>query len=821
MMKAFVATAALLVSTPPAPGAASVHGSLDGLTAPGAVGGAVGWAADDGDPLRPVTVRFYLDAQPPQGVLLGSTVTDQPRPDLKIAGVHGFSFTIPDTHLDNATHRIFGFAVDNGTGALVSLLTSPKTGRLRCGFSTCPTLPISSNAGGVSIRAVGRAEFVWQHSVDSCGPGDGADSPARAFRDASGRVILTAANAGSTYRRVGTSLDNVKMDCAGGSIMGNGNDTSYTKMQDNEWPNGPYSLDGTRVYTLVHNEWHHPELLNPRCKPGDAWVNGITVAESTDGGRRFSHPADYKVREPPAWSDAFMCGQGNATGGSQFGSFEPTNIVEKDGYFYAIFDYISAPVAPYTSGRGPAVGDCVMRTKDLAKGSAWQVWMGNETWASAHTTEACRVIENDPGMDLKTLSYNTYLQAFIGVGEADSGAGFGYALSTDLVTWSPFVPFLASNASWGGSIPQGSGAYISLLDPTEAGLNLERSGREPYVYMTLLQNWPHYDIIRQRISITRAGLKSDDVAVAPDEIFFQTRHSMSVASAPNTSAATPPPWLYGRGISRFDTHGKFFMTVGRPEDEEFFSCKSPLLVPNQPYSSDSSFNICGTYDNPDNDGPTKPGTGYNYTNMFTATAFAAGNNLDVNAIVGTIVARKANTGGAGIGGMGHAEHRMAVAHGIELEADCHAPGTNCDQARSALFLAGGGNGGLAIQSFQEWRSSAAVNSPRQGILLGSGVPINPFQSAGGAVMRSAGKHVRADFGIDLRQMVANKASFASEGFTVDGTGHVTAATFRCAAHGTTPKELCATAAAQAATIAAQEGRIQRLEAAVARLELLF
>jgi polygalacturonase len=279
-----------------------------------------------------------------------------------------------------------------------------------------------------------------------------------------------------------------------------------------------------------------------------------------------------------------------------------------------------------------------------------------------------------------------------------------------------------------------------------------------------------------------------------------------------------PPWRSSRGVSRFDAHGRFSMTVNEPDNNQFFSCHTPLWVPNQPYTNDSQFNICGTYDNPDNDRPTKPGTGYNATNMLTATAFAAGDNLDVNAIVGVVVARKDNTGGAGMGAMGHAAARMAVAHGIEIESDCHSPGTNCDEARSALFLAGGGSGGLAIQSFQEWRSSAAVNSPRQGILLGSGVPFNPFQSAGGAIMGSAGKHVQADFGIDLRLMVANKAAFASEGFAVDGAGKVTSDAFRCA--GSSAKELCAAADGQAATIAAQDARICSLESAyaVARLE---
>eukprot|EP01044_Picomonas_judraskeda_P013099 COSAG03_NODE_1946_length_3315_cov_12.061878_6_plen_137_part_00 len=88
-----------------------VHGSLDGLSPTPVASGAVGWAMDEADPLLPVTVRFYLNDRPPAGQLLGSTVTDQPRPDLKVAGNHGFSFAFPDKCLDNATHAVWAFAV--------------------------------------------------------------------------------------------------------------------------------------------------------------------------------------------------------------------------------------------------------------------------------------------------------------------------------------------------------------------------------------------------------------------------------------------------------------------------------------------------------------------------------------------------------------------------------------------------------------------------------------------------------------------------------------------------------------------------------------
>ena len=81
-----------------------------------------------------------------------------------------------------------------------------------------------------------------------------------------------------------------------------------------------------------------------------------------------------------------------------------------------------------------------MRTHDLSKGSAWQVQTGDGTWAGASVTQHCVVINHDQALDIKTLSFNTYLQAYLGVG--DYGGRYGYALSPDLANWSTFVPFL-------------------------------------------------------------------------------------------------------------------------------------------------------------------------------------------------------------------------------------------------------------------------------------------------------------------------------------------------------------------------------------------
>ena len=193
------------------------------------------------------------------------------------------------------------------------------------------------------------------------------------------------------------------------------------------------------MLACCRQEWHSPETVDPRCHPGNAWVNSVTVATSTDGGRRFAHPADYKIRSPAPWRKGFFCCSPSCS--VQFGSFEPSNIVAKGKYFYALFNYISAPVTNATA-RGLIQGTCIMRTAELGKGSAWKVWTANASWGRE---EDCTPIVSE---DIKTFSYNTYLRRYMGVGY--QGSTMGYVLSEDLLSWSAFVPFFSV------PIPQGA-----------------------------------------------------------------------------------------------------------------------------------------------------------------------------------------------------------------------------------------------------------------------------------------------------------------------------------------------------------------------------
>lgn len=473
--------------------AASFTGALDTFLS----GSAGGWALNNSNQAQAVTVRIYLNAPYNQGGLLAGSVTaNQPRPDLNkggIVGDHGYTFSIPKQFLDGQSHSLYVYAVGPGE-SLVSLSGSPKTAALQCGLSHCPVVPIQSNDGSVKVETVGNAETVFDHTTDACSPKDVPDTAARAFRDASGHVsLLSTEGTVANYRSIGLTLDAVKHSCD--VLMRPADNPNYDASTYHEWIDAPYTLDGSTVYSLVHNEWY-PTLIDKQCVWG--WVNSLTLVTSTDGGAHFSHPPDYKVRVPAVpWSKSFTC-TNPFPNDAKYGSFEPTNIVAKERFYYSIFFYQKDP----TTGPKIVNGNCLMRTQDLAHGSSWQVWAA-QGWAPALTTPHCDFLSPQAlsGAYIKSISYNTYLKAYVGLVTAYTAGvgGTGYTLSQDLINWSKPVLFLQNQ-----NVPQGIVAYPSLLDPTDTSRNFEMSGREPYVY---LMRWDgsslNRDLIRQKIRFTK------------------------------------------------------------------------------------------------------------------------------------------------------------------------------------------------------------------------------------------------------------------------------------------------------------------------------
>lgn len=169
-----------------------------------------------------------------------------------------------------------------------------------------------------------------------------------------------------------------------------------------------------------------------------------------------------------------------------------------------------------------------------------------------------------------------------------------------------------------------------------------------------------------------------------------------------------------------------------------------------------------------------------YSNMISPTVYVEDPLLDINVIVGTVVARRNGTGGAGIVGVGKSHTTGGVAHGSEIAAVCHAQGVgaaDCTDTRGILFSVGGGNAvagqtSQANYAMMEIRSYAAINSLKYGLIFdssGSG-GVNPFQPTGSTAIGVTGTAVRFDYGVDFRAATVNTCSFASTSFCIGPAG---------------------------------------------------
>ncbi|HEV3245287.1 MAG TPA: FG-GAP-like repeat-containing protein [Candidatus Paceibacterota bacterium] len=355
---------------------------------------------------------------------------------------------------------------------------------------TLPQLPIHSNDGNIEVDPIGTPQIVFDYATAPCPVGYIPDTPVRAFRDANGNVNLLS-EATTNYRFIGPALDSVQIDCT--PIMRSADNTSFNAFTYHEWIHSPYTEDGQTIYALVHNEWY-PSLLYPQCAAGAAV--STTLAISTDGGATFSHPGDYLVRTAVSWDASFSCTANDST---DYGSWDPSNIIKKDGYYYVFFNNAADP----NDGMDTAI--CLGRTQNLAVGSSWQVWTANG-WASALTTPQCLDLFGQVGSNetVMYVSYNTYLGSYVAL-RNNNYDQIEYQTSQDLIHWSDPVIFLKqSPRTWQLS-------YGAILDPNDTSRNFEDSGQTAYLYFT----WDHTndpidpnpalgrDLIRQEIKFTK------------------------------------------------------------------------------------------------------------------------------------------------------------------------------------------------------------------------------------------------------------------------------------------------------------------------------
>ena len=337
--------------------------------------------------------------------------------------------------------------------------------------------------------------MVYRYASQHCDKDDVPDSFARAFRNASGQVVLIDSSSESR-RAVGPSLDSVAHRCP--LIYNSHLHPEFDQFTYKEWLVAPFTPDGSTVYSLVHNEWY-PSARYSQCARDAAggWINSITMAVSHDGGASFALPADYVVLQPPIdWSSSFRCaGPNNTSNSTIYGDFGSSNIIERQGYYYSYYTYRPPPGGP---GR---LGECVMRTRNIADASSWEVWTGSGFLKSRRAV--CEPLLRLGGH--ASVSFNTYLGLYVMSWNNAKGAFF--QTSSDLLSWSQPFMFEGSNTAaflfFQFSRPNGGPnvfmAYPSLLDPTDTSRNFSNTGQSPYLYYTINHNGIDRDLYRVQV----------------------------------------------------------------------------------------------------------------------------------------------------------------------------------------------------------------------------------------------------------------------------------------------------------------------------------
>lgn len=356
-----------------------------------------------------------------------------------------------------------------------------------------PPRPVAAAAAGMGVMVTGPLEVVFDWSADRCERYNIPDLPARAFRDDAGQVNLIISH-NTTYRMTGPDFDTLAMDCA--PVMQSTYDSDPAQYAHYEWLAAVYALGAGVVHGLVHNEHHGNELVSAQCPSGRydrCWYNTVTAVRSDDGGAQFAHlraaPA-HRVAgiEKPYVPDAGI-----------FGAFSPSNIIARDGYYYAFIKLQTYPLGFQHV--------CLMRTDDLGDPTAWRFWdrLGFEGVfvdpyrsddARALGASVCPAVALDQIAEMyEGISWNTALQKYVLVGTSNDPArdpnvyGFYVAFSDDLVTWTRRTPVVEARLPWRTDDPTAPVyLYPTLIDHDSPSRNFETTGATGYLYFTRLNN---------------------------------------------------------------------------------------------------------------------------------------------------------------------------------------------------------------------------------------------------------------------------------------------------------------------------------------------
>jgi hypothetical protein len=355
---------------------------------------------------------------------------------------------------------------------------------------------------GPNVKTLRSPQMVFDWTTDRCTDDDIPDMAARAFRDYTGRTQLIATHyVNHRYRWYDLNgMNGATHSCT--TLIASYHNPDPSAYNDLQWLGSPYTIDGRNVFNLMQSEWRgwaYPGQCDPSLQ-GSArnacMYSAIVESKSTDGGDGYTRgAAPQDLVAPSQYRYAPTTGHA--------GFFHPSNIIYRpDGYYYMLIGAAGYQAQPS--------GVCLLRTRTLWDASSWRAWDGNgfnvrfidpyvET-SEPPQNHVCASVQYLNEQMSTSVTYNTYFGRYIATGagshvDPTTGAtvnGFWYQLSSDLIHWGPMNLLMQGPTDLNHQCSDGDSiSYPSLLDPTSPSRNYDTTGREPYLYYTVMHYAPN------------------------------------------------------------------------------------------------------------------------------------------------------------------------------------------------------------------------------------------------------------------------------------------------------------------------------------------
>lgn len=322
-------------------------------------------------------------------------------------------------------------------------------------------------------------EIAFDPAQHRCDDSDMPDVNARAFRDASGNIVMFALY-DSNHALKGPAFDALRLDCH--SALESHFDADPARYDDRSFLTATWTFDGRTVVGLVHHEYHADN--HGRCSVKSdlgCWYNSVLATRSTDSGANFLRAKPLVVASAPFPQNV---GQGRHRG-----FFNPSNIFSDGSYEYFF--------AATTGWDGQSDGACLFRSATPENSASWRAYDG-QSFSVHYDDPYAKPFAAPPpcapispfvfpvGAVVRERGNGLWLAVFAAKQNADIYPvdGFYYAEATDPLHWSE--PHLLQAGPTLYSDPCTSGptliAYPSLIDPAARGRNFDDVGANPYLY---------------------------------------------------------------------------------------------------------------------------------------------------------------------------------------------------------------------------------------------------------------------------------------------------------------------------------------------------